>query len=940
MNIAATRRTSVLFRGLLLAAAGLLSVNALAQDEETAAAEAVAEEDAKELGKVIITGSRIARTQAEGPSAVVIIDREQIEREGFTTVQDALKSLSQANGVVQNELFTGGFTNNANSIDIRGLGPGRLLLLVDGRRAADYPLPYNGQSNIVNIAALPLVAVDRIEILSGGASAIYGSDAVAGVVNIILRRDLGNSIDMNVRVGDTKDGGFETTRFQAVGGFLGRKWNITYAAEFLERDPLFANQRDFMDSNDDNPNPSGRVNSFNVIEVNLFSGFLNANGFPQEEFVDPGPTACDAFSNQEYSTREGRGSYCGNKTTNAETTVINGRDQFNFYTAASLELGDRHEVYGSFNYFEVDADIDSGFRFYQRQVYDPASPDPWINAAFPTVPGGYSLTQRIFTNEEIGGPNLWTYEEEVIDFSGGIRGELFSPLWSYDLIYSRSDYNLDRDRRLIVNDLAAAYFYDDLGVGDPLGQGLPIATLDRTAFYNPVTPAIWDSLTEVSEDAATSTSETITAVIRGDLFDLPAGTVSMAAVIESGKQEYGIFLDPLLEQGGYYFGLRATGGGGERDRDAIGVEFQIPVTSKFNISAAARQDEYDVDGNTADKLTFNLGAEYRPTSKLLLRGTRSTSFRAPDMHNLFAAPSGFFTNVDDLYLCRRDEPTVPLDACTFADDNIEGARQGNPFLEEEEGDSVTLGFVWSPTDNLSLSADFYDIDLKNAVVDNPLARILELEADCRLGVKDISSGECVDAIRRVDRNPADNSLNSERINIIETGPANASVVAVQGVDATLQYNIQADSGWRYGFDLGWSHSLSYDFAVFPEDEVNDIRTTGTRDWRSRVRGSVSMGYKDFSATLFGERFGSALSDENIATGVGRSLPSITNFNLTGSYGFLDGKASVSIIVNNLFDQTPQNDSTNTGYPYFDIFSYGQFVIGRTIYGQFRYRFDY
>lgn len=930
MNVPHKNSLLAMLRALLLVSSALVFTAAQAQDEAASDEESTAADDAKELGKVVITGSRIARTEVEGPSPVVIINREQIEREGFTTVQDALKSLSQASGVVQNELFTGGFTNNANSIDIRGLGPGRLLLLVDGRRAADYPLPYNGQSNIVNIAALPLVAVDRIEVLSGGASAIYGSDAVAGVVNIILRRDLGNSIDMNVRVGDTKDGGFGTTRFQAVGGFLGRKWNITYAAEFLERDPLFANQREFMDSKDDTPSPNGGVEDVNVLELDLFTG----------EWLDPDLTAgCGGFPNMVRSERPDGRSYCGNKTTSAETTVINGRDQANFYTAASLELGDRHEVYGSFNYFTVDADIDSGFRFYQRQVYDPTSPGTFLTDNF-GVPGAYTLTQRILTNEEIGGPNLWTYDEEVIDFSIGFRGELFSPLWSYDVIYSRSDYNLDRDRRLIVNDLAAAVFYDEVGGGDPFGFGFPVATLDRAAYYSPITPAIWDGMTEVSEDAATSTSESITAVIRGDLFDLPAGTVSMAAVIETGSQEYGIFLDPLLVEGGYYFGLTGTGGGGERDRDAIGAEFQIPVTSRLNISAAVRQDDYKVTGNTADKLTFNLGAEYRPTSKLLLRGSRSTSFRAPDMHFVFAAPSGFFTTVDDLYLCQRDEPGVPLDACTFADDNIMGARQGNPNLQEEEGDSLTLGFVWEPIDNLSISADFYDIDLSQAVVDNPLSRILEIEADCLLGIKDISSGECVDAVSRVRRNTDSGTINFERIEEITTGPVNASNLDVQGVDATLQYSIQANSGWRYAFDLGWSHSLSFDFGVFPEDEVNDIRSTGTRDWRSRVRGSVGVGYKDFNATLFGERFGSALSADNIATGIGRSLGSITNFNLTASYGFLDNKASVSIIVNNLFDQTPQNDSTNTSYPYFDIFSYGQFVVGRTIYGQFRYRFDY
>ena len=162
MNNHQTNRWPVTISGVLLILAGLMSFNALAQDDEEAT------EEAKKLDKVVITGSRIARTQIEGPSPIVIISRAQIDREGFTTVAGVLKSLSQANGVVQNEFQASTFTQNANSIDLRGLGPGRLLILIDGRRASDYPLPYNGQSNIVNISAIPLVAVDRIEILSGG----------------------------------------------------------------------------------------------------------------------------------------------------------------------------------------------------------------------------------------------------------------------------------------------------------------------------------------------------------------------------------------------------------------------------------------------------------------------------------------------------------------------------------------------------------------------------------------------------------------------------------------------------------------------------------------------------------------------------------------------------------------------------------------------------
>jgi len=141
-----------------------------------------------DIGGVVVTGSRIKRTQIEGPSPVTVISSAQIQREGFVTVFDALTTLTQNGGVTQNELNSaGGFTPNGSPVNLRGLGPGRTLLLINGRRAADYPFPYNGQSNFQNFGNIPSAAVDRIEILSGGASAIYGSDAVAGVINVVLK---------------------------------------------------------------------------------------------------------------------------------------------------------------------------------------------------------------------------------------------------------------------------------------------------------------------------------------------------------------------------------------------------------------------------------------------------------------------------------------------------------------------------------------------------------------------------------------------------------------------------------------------------------------------------------------------------------------------------------------------------------------------------------
>ena len=944
MNTLNLQRWSALVASALLVLGAVGTTTAFAQSEEDE------DEDSAELDRVVITGSRISRTAIEGPSPVTVIDREQIDREGFTTVSEALKSLNQVTGLAQNEAQAGTFTQNANSIDLRNLGPGRVLILVDGRRISDYPLPFNGQSNLVNISSIPLAAVDRIEFLASGASAIYGSDAVAGVVNIILRDDLANSLDVNVRYGDYTDGGGENVRFQGVGGFLGDNWNITYAFEYFDQDPIFAFQRDFMDSNNDSPLPENRIPSFNVVEVDILAGSVGQPNLVDPRFFDP--NACDNLPGQELQILDsavGERPYCGSRTYNAEQSILNGREQVSLYTSGALELGD-HEIFAGVNYFQVDAELDSNFNFYfnAADFYIPNSNANSLSLLTGApLPGTIGFIQRIFTNAEIGGPEskYEQFDEEVIDYFVGIRGQLFSPYWDYEISWNSSNYDLERTRTLLVDALVEDYFFN-AQPGDVFG--FPIREIDYGNFFSPITPDIWNQLTDQDYTEADSSNDVIQAVITGDLMDLPAGTVQMATVLEWGSQDYDINLDPRLVAGNYFFGLTGTGGGGERDRYAAGVEFSVPVTDTLQLSLAGRYDKYDDITEVDDAFTYNLGVEYRPTDRILLRGSWATSFRAPDMHFVFADPSGFFTTVIDQYLCRDEQPGLSLGECAQVDQNryqpnIFGERAGNPGLEEEEGESFTIGFVVEPIDNLSITADWWQVDLDNIVVDNPLTRILELEADCRLGIEDINSGQCQDALGRITRQPEDPNLqNSEELLQVNTGPINAANNKVTGIDASLDYLYETDGAGTWGLNLGWTHVLDDDFNVFPEDPVENVRDQSI-NWRSRVRGSISWQYGDFTATLFGERFGSTRSFEGRLEDEFAEEPRMGPqmiYNASVGYTFLDGKADVTLIVDNLFDETPPIDQEWDGWPYFSFFNYYQFSLGQSWAVQFDYRFDY
>jgi len=192
--------------------------------------------------------SRIPSANRLAPANVTVITGQDLEDRGFKNVFDALNTLSQNTGFTQGADYGNTFTPAANTISLRGLGPNHTLVLIDGRRVVDYPVAYNGAQNFVNLANIPAAAIERIEILQGGASAIYGSDAIAGVVNVILK-DQAQGLDVNVKAGMTQHGGGGDGRLQLTGGHTFDKLTATFAIEVsrtawpLAGDLLYAEQQ-------------------------------------------------------------------------------------------------------------------------------------------------------------------------------------------------------------------------------------------------------------------------------------------------------------------------------------------------------------------------------------------------------------------------------------------------------------------------------------------------------------------------------------------------------------------------------------------------------------------------------------------------------------------------------------------------------------------------
>ena len=864
---------------------------------------------------------------AEGPSAVTVISQEDIARHGFTTIYEALNTLSQTVGNTHGELSSNSFAANAEVVDLRGLGPGRTLVLINGRRTADYPAPYGGgENNFVNLVSIPAVIVDRIEVLAGGASAIYGSDAVAGVVNIILRDDL-DGMELAARVGDTTQGGADSLRLQAAGGLRRDKFSIGYALEYLDRARLNVADRDFMDSTLDRPDGAGQPNP--SISVRDF--FTNTR---QDTGLD-----CGQFPElQRVVGSNTPGPFCGRFDEDVfRSTLRNERENLSGHLAYSYELTSATELYGAARYWTSNAAYNSGVagNVWASALEDGGGvflDDDFFSSGPNPILG---LALRFFQGSEVPGGNEFfdrRFEEESAEIVLGIRGPIFSTRFNYDLAISLTDYDLERVGKQLKEEVVNDFFQ-----GPRLGffAGLPVYDFNYERFNRPIVADEVDLLWGNSRVVSATSADQANVVITGDLLELPAGPVGVAAVAEWASQDYEITVDDrFLDTGGN--GWFAAGASpvpfGERERIALGLELTLPLTKQLRTTLAGRYDNYDDITGVDGAITYNLGLEWRPHETLLLRAQRATSFKAPDMQFVFGSSRFFFT-LRDPYRCRLEQPGVPLAQCTINNVTALGISRSDSNLVEEEGDSWTAGFVWELANTVSLSFDYFDIELINGVDNRGIAEILDLEADCRLGttlggaVVDGSSPQCQDAISRVIRRPADGSPLSEALLSATTGPVNRSRQKTQGFDATFRYRLDTRAG-------GLSLATEYSHVLESETEQFVLDAPITRDdprnfaFRSRVRTTLNWIRNNWAATLLQNRVGSLPQ----RGGTARIGPHIT-YNAWISYQVSD-KADLSLSIANLFDTNPPRDPTQANWPFYPVRSYSP--IGREIFLQLDY----
>jgi len=895
--------------------------------------------DAKkpEVEEVVVTGSLIPQSKPDTVSPLITVSAADIENEGFRDAYEALRMLPVANGQVQDSQFTGGFTPAQSSISLFGLDPSFTLTLLNGRPLADYPLAFNGASDITDLANIPVGLIDHIDVLTGAASSIYGSSAIAGVVNVVLK-DKADGTSISVRGGGYSQGGGVNERLQISSGFERNKLDVIYGLELSHQNNMLQNKT-----------PGLSVLSHGQPDSRDFLVAVRGKGY-----ADPGAGTCsplgDLFGGTlEYAYRPGQGNYCGSPAA-GYGSIINADTKINALLTAKYHFADNMVAYTELLYG------------HSQPTYTNGLPS-WSTSRVTGNVNGYiwdqntqraELLQRIYSPEELGG---WDGKNQHVfthEFNGsiGLKGTFGDSGFNYDAYYHLSQENTHyvSENGNFINQLATAYY-----LGPQLGttaDGYPIFAPNLSRFYSPLSSAQYADFTAARSEYSVSWTDDFTVIVNNSkLFSLPAGAVGAAMIAQYGTDEVHAAIDPNAAAGEFDGSTSRPNSAGSRNHYALGSEFQVPIVKMLTASLSGRYDHYTYSAgsgyggsNGGGKFTYKAGLEFRPLESLLVRANYATAFRTPDLFYLFEGPTGSYSSVTDWYQCRLAGYTssnitkCPLSSVSATVSPLT-ISSGTTTLKNITAKSYTTGIVWSPLQNrLRLSIDYDRVQISNKVQQTDQDALLQTEADCRLGrseggqVYDINSPTCRNALALIERQAPVGTLDPISIEQMRSVSTNIALETQAGIQSEARYSWASDLFGGFSVDARWFRQLQHTTKNFPGDvPLNLLCCANSNEFFNSVALDAIWSIGRFSTTLHGMRYAPTWTNDQSAHNVGPWVM------VNGSEKFSFNRSMyVQLIVNNVFNRQPPVDSTNNSYPYYDQGSYTAY--GRAYWLEFGAKF--
>ncbi len=909
-------------------------------------------QEADEIEEVIVTGSRIRRNPLDEPVAIMDISAEAIERTGLTNLASALQQLPISGSAINSQFNVpgnSGFPQDGSGIGagaaqlaIRNLGAKRTLILVDGRRWIA-GASASGVPSAVDLNTIPDNVIARIEILQDGASAIYGSDAIGGVVNIITH-DSYDGFKLDLQAGgylSENDG--ESTQISALWGGGNETTHFVFSASYREEDGVetASRSRSAFPSPDATSCAAGGCSSFTpqarlvlgpnfgFQDITLNDGVLNDGGanIPQWDPNDPdGGPDFHAFSTADRFNFNGPG-FNFLKTPN---------ERANFYVNVTHELAENVSMFARVSYTNRSSETKGapeplclgngcGNRIMDNIV---------ISALNPFNPFGIDLSVANGNLEFFGrrpiedGPRLFFQDVNTYMFTTGLLGdfEAGDKNFYWDL---SAGYGDNRGFQEKFNSHNAAKIA--IALGDPAVCAVVPNCVPFNFFggqgpdgTGSITQEMQDFITYTQRDFSEQTLKNVSFNISGDITEMPAGVLGFAAGLEYRDHEGSFRPDPIAERG-ETAGIPSGATVGEFDVTEIYAELNIPLLSGvagadlLELNVAARSSDYSTSGAES---TYKVSALWRPISELSFRGSFSTGLRAPGIGELFGgAAREDFTFLDPCadYLGTigaanggRDAPqsaTIQANCATLGvapglaqiNPQLSAVSTGNALLTPEESDNITLGFVYSPawseglswSEGMTLSVDFYDVEIEDAVQGRSPGELITACVDT------LDSFFC-DSVPRT---------SSGQVGLVQNQLQNIGGIDASGLDIMFNYMSPETSIGQFNLRFNATYLDEYlERTANPDgtESVNDLtgrhpdetffrafpewRTVTALDWvKNRLSGGLTVRWVDDMLLDSGSKLDSV---------------AFTDLRLTYNPEFLGDSLTFSLGFNNLFDEDP------------------------------------
>ena len=926
--------TMNLSKPLAVAVAMALSSHAFAQTQPSTSTNQ--NDEAKTIDAVVVTGSNIKGVDLAKSQPVVVITAQDIKESGAISVTDLISKISETGGGTGNFSTTSSGARQADSpagsagISLRGLGTASTLTLINGRRIASASFA-NGSQNFIDVNMIPLSAVDRVEILTTGASAIYGADAVAGVVNFILRKDFDGGL-VSLSTGESEASSNDArNNANLVWGTSSDKGRALVVVDLYQKAALYDRDRR---STANSPRPSAQ---------GTYASFNNAN-FSRLDIVE---ASCpDALRHDDNPLPSGRdGEYC----------EFN-RNAFTATDPARKSIG----VLGSFGYYiSENLEFFSDVSFGRNTASASTEGAPWDATISRTHP---NVSPAMLAELGISNPsttNLYAYgrfnELRTVEVTtnawralGGLKGTLGGWDWESAISFSQSKSN----QAALAGIYNRARFEAAL-IGTLCNDGT-ISTNASTAcapgttrtFYNPFnggtnnSPELLALLNEDVNRKGQSKLYSWDAKFNGAFGKIGDRDLQWAYGVELRREDITDAPSSLATAGANgvvpVLGFGSTAADASRTSYAVFAETLLPLTETLELRMAGRYDHYSDFGGD-----FNPAASFRwqPNDSFLIRGGWNSSFRAPSLAQVGA---GTTLSSGRLPCAVGSEFNTTLCGNRTTDQSFNSEIYGNPDLKPETAEAWYLGSVFNAGDNTTFSLDYWNFNNKNLVDVDPLDLFRRAANDSSLLYGNLT-----------DANPNNNVLPSgvigiltrngtfnSRIRYVQLELINIGVQKTDGVDFSVTHDWDAGEAGRFRFYFDTTYTRSFERS----ESCDSLRPTPRRGAGACINGQrladragqfrypewlstagVRWRYKDFSTSLSAKYTSSYYDDdqrENVPPG--RKIASSTIFDLNVGWT-LSKEQYLAFNVRNLFDREPPPALGSTaGVDFFNHNSMGRF----------------